>query len=294
MGTTVPPLSRAAGYEQSTSCYTSGRVGWRSAGNKGGGAIAEVLRRAWSCLIQRRWLFFYPLAASIVSVLSFFAVYVAQNGSLSWSSFFVSYHDRVQFLHDQFIADFSLTSQLWTPIAAGIGFCLISSLIQAPFFRAVVGHRYPLAPRTWREVTRLFGFYLVLSLFTQVAPLAVLGTDVLGLVATIVIVAIGISVVFADYVIIFEDIGPIGAVRRSLRLVRLRAPAVIAVIAVVWVLYWLIMWGYGLYYKPGKEVFFLLPVSQILVETLVSLFATTVLVFMYEDLRKQSPARAKA
>jgi hypothetical protein len=69
---------------------------------------------------------------------------------------------------------------------------------------------------------------------------------------------------------------------------------VITVIAAVWVLYWLIMWGYGLYYEPGKEVFFLLPISQILVEALVSLFATILLVFMYEDLRKQSPARAKA
>lgn len=213
---------------------------------------------------------------------------------MSWSAFFVSYHERAKYIHDEFITAFSLTSQIWVPIAAGVGFCLISSLIQAPFFRAIVGHRYPLAPRTWREMARLFIFYFVLSLITQVAPLVVLSTGVLGLVVTIVIVAISITVVFADYVIVFEDVGPIVAVRRSLRLVQLRFGAVIAIIVAVWLVYWLSMWGYGLYYEPGKKVFFLLPVSQMLVEALVSLFATILLVFLYEDLRRQSPARAKA
>lgn len=231
---------------------------------------------------------------SIVSVLTFFAIYAAQGGTLGWSSFFVSYHERAQYLHDEFITDFTFGSELWVPIAAGIGFCLINSLIQAPFFRAIVGHRYPLAPQTWRETTRLFAFYFVLSLITHVAPLAVLATDVLGLVVTIVIVAIGVTVVFADYVIVFEDVGLIAAVRRSLRLVQLRVGSVIAVIVAVWAVYWLIMWGYGSYYKPGEKVFFLLPVSQVLVEALVSLFATILLVFLYEDLRKQSPARANA
>jgi hypothetical protein len=229
-----------------------------------------------------------------VSVLTFFAIYAAQGGTLGWSSFFVTYHDRAKYLHDEFIVAFSFGSELWVPIASGIGFCVIDSLIQAPFFRAIVGHRYPLAPRTWRETTRLFSFYFLLSLITQVAPLAVLSTGALGLVVTIVIVAIGITVVFADYVIVFEDVGLFAAVRRSLRLVQIRAGAVIAVIVAVWLVYWLIMWGYGLYYEPGKRVFFLLPVSQILVETLVSLFATILLVFLYEDLRRQSPARAKA
>lgn len=229
-----------------------------------------------------------------MSVLSFFLVYVGQGGSIRWSSFFLTYHDRVKFLHDEFIADLSFSSRLWTPIAAGVAFCLINALIQAPFFRAIVGHRYPIAPRSWREIARLFGFYFVLSLLTQVAPLAVFSTDVLSLLVTIVIVAIGISVVFADYVIVFEDVGLIAGVRRSLRLVRLRVGAVVTVMVAVWALYWLIMWGYGLYYEPGREVFFLLPISQILVEALVSLFATIVLVFLYEDLRKQSPARAKA
>ncbi len=251
------------------------------------------MRRAWTCLIQKRWLFLYPLATTVFSCLFFFAVYAAQGDRLTWSAFFTAYYDRDTYLHDQFITEFSFTLDLWVPIAAAIGFYVVAALIQAPFFRAIVGHRYTLAPRSSREVAALFSFYFVLAVVTRLAPMAALTANVLGLLLAVVLLVIGIVVVFADYAIVFEESGPLRGVRRSLRLVQLRLGLVIVVVAAIALVYMLVTWLYGLYYEPGKEVFFLLPVSQILVESLVSLFATIFLVYLYEDLRRLSPARAK-
>jgi hypothetical protein len=259
------------------------------------------LRRAGSCLIRKQWLFLYPLTLSIVSLLAFFAIYSAEGERLSWSVFFSQYHERWQYVYDLFLADSAFTSRLWVPVAAGLGFCIISALVQAPFFRAIVGHRYPLAPTDWREALRLFVFYLALNLVTtllgaavSLVPSGIPTSDLVALVITVVFIAIWILVAFADYVIVFESVGLVHGVRRSLRLVRNRLGTVIVIIVVLQAVFTLIHWLYGLYYQPGRHVFYLLPVSQVLVETLVHLFATILLLFLYEDLRRQSPPRAEA
>jgi hypothetical protein len=241
-------------------------------------------------LIRRQWLFLYPLALSIASTLAFLAIYAAQGEGLSWSAFFTANFDRWQYLREHFLTDFSFTSALWVPIAAGLAFCLLYALIQAPFYRAVAGHRYPLAPHDWREVARLFSFYSFLYLVTRVAWLAGPTEGLLASMLYLAFLVISILVVFTDIVIVFEDVGPIAGLRRSVRLVGHR---VIAVLAIVMVLD-LVLTGlnslYGLFYTDGGAVFPLLPISQILVETLVYLFANIILVFLYEEIRRQSPA----
>jgi hypothetical protein len=132
-------------------------------------------------------------------------------------------------------------------------------------------------------------FYLVVEVGLLAIPSAV-GLDLL---VEIVLLAILVVLFFADYVIVFEDVGPIRAIRRSLRLVRLRPVPVVSIIVVLQALYMLSEWLYGLAYHGAKSVFFLLPVSQVLVDTLLALFANTLIVFLYEDLRRQSPARAE-
>jgi hypothetical protein len=251
------------------------------------------MRRAWGCLIRKQWLFLYPLTLSIVSVLAFFAVYAAQGGKLGWTAFFTTEFDQTQYLREQFVTGLSLTSRLWVPVAALVAYCLICALVQAPFYRAIVGHRYPLKPRSWREASRLFLFYLLLNLVTRIPSLAAPTADLVSLVVSVVLLAIVIAVVFADYVIVFEDVGPIRGVRRSLRLVKHRLGLVLVITLVLQLVLEGVSLLYGLYYRDGGEVFYLLPVSQILVETLVYLFANILLVFLYEEIRRQSPARAE-
>jgi hypothetical protein len=250
------------------------------------------LRRAWGCFIRRQWLFLYPLALSVVGVLAFFAVYAAQGGQLGWTAFFTTHFQGAQYFRDQFITAFSFSSRLWVPIAVGLGYCAACALVQAPFYRAIAGHHYPLKPRSWSEVSRLFVYYLILDL-VLLAPLAAPTSDLVSLPVFVVLLAITIAVVFADYGIVFESVGPIRGVRRSLRLVKHHLGPVLLTVILFQLLIICINWLYGLYYRDGGEVSYLLPVSQILVETLVYLFVNIVFVFMYQDFRNQSPARAE-
>jgi hypothetical protein len=101
---------------------------------------------------------------------------------------------------------------------------------------------------------------------------------------------IGILVVFADYVIVYEDRSLPAALRRSLRLLRHSWPAVIIIFIIVQLVYVGIYSLYGLYYRDNVDVFVLLPISQMLVEAFVALLADLVLIFLYEDVRRRSPA----
>jgi hypothetical protein len=212
---------------------------------------------------------------------------------LEWSTFFSAHYDRAQYLRDSVIGDFAFDYRLWVSVAAGLGFCLVSTFLQAPFFRAIVGNRYPRSPRSLREFLRLFLFYVLFYLVVEVGLLAVPSTLGIDLLAEVVLLAILVVLFFADYVVVFEDVGPIRAIRRSLRLVRLRPVPVLVIIVALQAVYVLCEWLYGLAYHGAKDVFLLLPVGQVLVDTLLGLFANTLIVFLYEDLRRQSPARAE-
>jgi hypothetical protein len=219
-------------------------------------------------------------------------VYAAQDETLGWSAFFTANSGRAQYLRDHFISDFAFTNKLWIPIAAAIAYWLISAFVQAPFFRAIVGRRYPLAPQNWREVGRLFLFYLLFDLLTWLTLLipAEGSAANLALIVFPLLMLVGIVVVFADYVVVFEDLGLLSAMRRSFRLVRTR---LLAVLLILWV-FGALSFGttalFDLMYGDGHKVFFLLPVGQILLDTVLNLAVSILLVFLYEDLRRQSPA----
>jgi hypothetical protein len=256
---------------------------------QGGTTIAEVLRRAWSRLIRKEWLFLYPLALAIIHTLAFIAVYAAGGERIRWSSFFTANFDRWDYIRNHFVDGFSLKPALTVAIVAGLAVCLFTAMIRAPYFRAIAGSAYPLAPRGWREALNLFVFYalwgLVLWLLPMVAP-----TD--GLLASLLAGftwVVGILVVFADYVIVFEDRGVLPALRRSLRLLRHSWPAIIIIFLVVQLVYLGIHSLYGLYYRDSGQVSILLPISQLLVEAFVALLADLVLIFLYEDVRRRSP-----
>jgi len=65
---------------------------------------------------------------------------------------------------------------------------------------------------------------------------------------------------------------------------------VIIIFLVVQLVYLGVYSLYGLYYNDNVEVFILLPISQMLVESFIALLADLVLIFLYEDVRRRSPA----
>ena len=244
----------------------------------------------WSRLIRKQWLILYPLALTVVDTLAFLALYAAGGGRIRSSSFFTANFDRWQYVREHFVGGFSLEPALAVAIFAGLAVCAFAAMIRAPFFRAVAGPVYPLAPRGWKEAGTLFLFYLVWNLVVWVLPMAAPTDGPLGRLVLAFTWAIGILVVFADYVIVYEELNLFKALRRSLRLLRHSWPVVIIIFLVVQLVYLGVYSLYGLYYNDNVEVFILLPISQMLVESFIALLADLVLIFLYEDVRRRSPA----
>jgi len=249
-----------------------------------------VIRRAWSRLIRKQWLFLYPVSLAVIDTLAFLAVYAAADGPLSWSEFFAANFQRAAYIHDHFLTTMQFTAVFGVAVFAGIAVCLFEALISAPLFHAIAGPDYPLAPRRWGEAANLFVFYLLLNVVVGVLPLMVPTGGVWEVVVRAVAWAIMILVVFADYVIVYESVPLVPAVRRSLQLLRSGWPPVLAVFVVLNLVALGLQLLYHHFYDGGGTVFVALPIAQILLDSIVWLFATLVLIFLYEDLRRRSPA----
>jgi len=255
----------------------------------GGVAIAEVIRRAWGRLIRKQWLILYPLALAVVHTMAFFAVYAASGERISASEFWTLDFDRWTYLREHLYTNSPSWPLLAAAVVAGLLSCALAGMIRAPFFRAVAGPGYPLGPRKWKEVGNLFLFYLVSYVATRIVPVALPANAVLVQLGSLFATVVALLLVFGDYAIVYEDLGVIAAIRRSVRLLR-RRWAVVVLIFLVVQLVWLGLYSlYGLYYGSGVQVFFLLPVSRLLVDALLTLFVDLVLIYLYEDLRRLGP-----
>lgn len=193
-------------------------------------------------------------------------------------------------MRDHFITGFSWNSGLLAPILAGVAFCGLSATVQGAFLRAIAGPRYPLTPRKWLDAARLSIFYLLLFTVIWVAPLPGPDEGMAFLLILILLQVVALLVCFADFVIVYESAGVITGLRRSLKLVGLRLGTVLAIFVVLNLVLLGIRSLYALYFEGAGSVFILLPVSRMLVESFVLLFANLVLVFLYEDLRRHSPS----
>ena len=110
-----------------------GAVIWRQSRLcRGGTTIGDVIRRAWSRLIRKQWLFLYPVALAVIDTLAFLAVYAAADGPLGWSAFFTANFERAVYVHDHFFASFQLSSIFGIAVFAGIASCLFAALIELP------------------------------------------------------------------------------------------------------------------------------------------------------------------
>ena len=257
---------------------------------RGGATIGDVIRRTWSRLFRKQWLFLYPVSLAVFDTLAFLAVYAAGDGRLGWSEFFTANFERVQYIHDHFLASFEFTTVFGIAVFAGIASCLFAALITAPLYHAIAGPGYPLAPRRWSEAANLFVFYVLLDLVTYVAPLSALGHQGWQDAVQVAALIIGFLVVFADYVIVYEGAPVISALRRSLQLLRSGWFQAVGVVVILNLVFIGLQSLYQHFYDGRATVFVFLPVAQILLDSIVLLFANLLLIFLYEDLRRRSPA----
>jgi hypothetical protein len=258
---------------------------------RGGVTIGEVLRQAWGRLIRKQWLILYPLALAVINTLAFLAVYAAGGQPLRWNAFFTTDFERWSYVRENFLEGFSAGPTLAVAVVAGLAVCVFSAMIRAPYFRAIAGPGYPRAPRNWQEVGRLSLFYLFANLVVWVMPLAAPAGTLLEQLAAMVALAVALLIVFADYVIVYEDLPVPAALRRSIRLLARRWPTVLLIFVFVQLVQLGLSRLYELYYYDGtSEVFVLLPLSHVLVQSFVVLFVDLVLIFLYEQIRRRSPS----
>jgi hypothetical protein len=218
----------------------------------------------------------------VVNLLAFFAVYTADGGHLAWGEFLTANFNRPLWIHDAFITGFSSRPALFFAILAGLVLCLLSAVVRAPYFRAIAGPGYPLAPRSWAETAQLTLYYLFSNVLLGVLPLAAPANNALALVILAASLVVNVLIAFADYAIVFERLSFVAGVRRSVRLVSQNALPLVFVVAAYWFVTIVLHQLYGLYYNGTSRVFFLLPVSQILIEGFLVLMVDLVLIFLYQ------------
>lgn len=249
-----------------------------------------MLRRAWERLVRKQWLILYPLALGIINAIAFFAVYAARGSSLSWDAFFRADFDRWSYVHDHLVSGFAWTPALAVAVFAGLAVCGLAAMIRAPFFRAIVGMGYPLAPRNKREPVHLFLLYVLTNLILWVLPMVTPDVGGVREFAAFASYVIAILIVFADYVIVYEQASIVESLRRSVRLLGRRWIVVVLVFLVAQLAYYALYRLYDSYYSTAEGIFVLLPVSRILVEAFVVLIVDLVLIFTYHQLRRSTPA----
>ena len=247
--------------------------------------IAEVMRQVGRRLVHKQWLIFYPLALAIINTLGFLAVYGAAGRELDWRQFFAAHFDRWQFVREHFISGFSFTPALGVAVFAGLAVCVFAAMLRAPLFRAIAGRGYPLAPRSWEETARLTLFYVIFNLVLVVLPLTAPSGSALEQLVGWAALVVNLFVVYADYVIVFEGLNVLPAIRRSVRLLMRRWPPVLLIFVVLWLIARGLSELYSRYYAGAAGVSILVPLSEILVWSFISLLFDLLLIFLYDHVR---------
>ena len=243
------------------------------------------MRQVGRRLVHKQWLIFYPLALAVINTLGFLAVYGAAGGELDWRQFFVVHFDRWQFVREHFLSGHSFTPALGLAAFAGLAVCVFAAMLRAPLFRAITGRGYPLAPRSWEETARLTLFYVVFNLALVVLPLTATSGSALEQSAAWAALLVNLFVVYTDYVIVFEGLNFLPALRRSVRLLMRRWRPVLLIFVVLWLMAQGLGGLYGRYYASAEGVSILVPLSEILVWSFISLLFDLLLIFLYDHVR---------
>ena len=251
---------------------------------RGGRAISEVLRNAWARLVHKQFLFVYPLVIGAVDATAFFAVYVALGGQLSWGEFARADFAAGTYLHAHLSQLARPGLPLLVAVIAGICVCFVTAAVRAPFYRAIAGPSYPTAPRSWRELSRLFVFYLILYPVVRIVPDFFETGALIAVVGGVALLVVSVLVIYIDYAIVLEDLPVITAASRNLRILRRGwAPTIFAFL--VFALLYNLVWGFYQSYFEGNFGL-LFPISWFLVDALFALVGDIVFIFLYDYLRR--------
>jgi hypothetical protein len=146
---------------------------------------------------------------------------------------------------------------------------------------------YPTAPRNPTEALRLTLFYLFSNVILWVLPLLAPKNAYVAELVNFVLYVVVILIVFADYVIVFEQRPFLRSLRRSLRLVGRRWVVVVLAVLVVQLAYYGVYRVYESSYAHAAGIFVLLPLSHILVQAFFTLIVDLVFIFLYQHLRRE-------
>jgi hypothetical protein len=239
----------------------------------------------WDRLTRKQYLFVYPLILGVLNTLAFMAVYVSIEGRITFSGLAKANFMRWPYLQEHIETLLQPGLPLIIALAAGLGVCLLAAALRAPFFRAMVGPGYPRAPRSGAELVRLASFYLITYVVFYGLPYSFAADSTAFAVTAYAVIPVALLLIFGDYACVFERVGPLAAIRSSIRLLKKAWAAAVVVFALGTLLSLLVSSLYGSYYEGAGDVFPLLPVSQLLVEALLTVVLDTLLVSIYEYYR---------
>jgi hypothetical protein len=123
-----------------------------------------------------------------------------------------------------------------------------------------------------------------------VLPVAAPTGTVLDQVIAVMALVVALLLVYTDYVIVFENLNFIPAMRRSARLLARRWPPVLIIFVILQLVDLGLYRLYSLYYEGESSFFVLIPVTEILVQSFISLVVDLLLIFLYEQVRRTSPS----
>lgn len=249
--------------------------------------IGAVARTAWSRLVHKQLLFLYPFAVGLLDSLAFLAIYTVAGGRLGWSSFASANAQPWVWLQDNLEHVLASPLTIAVAVAVGLAVCVLSAAIRAPLFYAIVGPGYPLAPRSVAELLRLSVFYLIFDSLLYLVPFSFAPKSAVFQGVLLLTLVVAVLLVFADYAVVFEELLPLQAIRRSVALLARSWPIVVFVYLIAQLAWTLLATVYDRYYEAGNPIFVLLPISQLLVGALLVTLFDVVFISLYAAVRKE-------
>lgn len=244
--------------------------------------IVEILKSAWRRLTRKQFLAFYPFALGVINVLAFLAVYSSVEPILSVDAFARANFQRWSFIQEHSSALLTPGLPLAITLVSAVAVCVLAAAIRAPYFRAIAGTGYPLAPRSFLELLRLAAFYSITYLLFFVVPYSLPAGSTAFNAAGIAVIPVSLLFIFGDYAAVFEGLGPWAAIKRSVSLLRRAWLPAIFLFLLALVLWSFLAELYGRYYDGGAQLFILLPLSQLLVEAIITTLQDVFLIATYE------------
>lgn len=236
-------------------------------------------------MTQKQFLALYPFTLGVVNVLAFLAVYSSIEPVLGLDDFVRTNFQRWTFIQEHLEQLLTPGLPLAVTIASGLGVCLLAAALRAPYFRAVVGSGYPLAPRSFAELLRLAAFYGITYVLFFVVPYSLPAGSVAFQVVGIAVIPASLLFIFGDYAVVFDDLNPWQAVKKSVSLLRRAWLPAISFYLLALVAWSLLAELYGRYYDGGARLFVLLPLAQLLIEALITTLLDVLLIMTYQKYR---------